>query len=67
MDCQNPIGFKRLVFAVAQDCKKWQKMLSNSKRLFTHCLRRHEKSTCEKLVSACIVDQTGLEPVTSRL
>jgi len=24
--CQNPIGFKQLVFAVAQDCKKWQKI-----------------------------------------
>ena len=28
MECsQNPIGFKRLVFAVAQDCKKWQKII----------------------------------------
>ena len=26
--------------------------IADSTRLFTHCLRRHEKSTCEKLVSA---------------
>lgn len=41
-----------LVFAVAQDCENLLEMGANSKRLFSHCLRRHEKNTCEKLISA---------------
>ena len=40
------------VFAVAQDCENLLKMGANSNRLFSHCLHRHETSTCEKLVSA---------------
>jgi len=32
--------------------KEWEIILYPSMIMFTHCLRRHEKSTCEKLVSA---------------
>ncbi len=28
------------VFADAQDCKKWQKLVLNSNRLFSHCFRK---------------------------
>ena len=36
MECsQNPIGFKQLVFAGAQDCENLLKMGSNSNRLFS--------------------------------
>jgi hypothetical protein len=36
MECsQNPIGFKQLVFAVAQDCENLLEMGANSKRLFS--------------------------------
>ena len=51
--CQNPIGFKQLVFAVAQDCKKWWKMVSNSKRLFSHCFRKTKNQQLEFLLSCC--------------
>ena len=49
--CQNPIGFKRLVFAVAQDCKKWQKMGPNSNRLFSHCFRKKKNQQLEFLLN----------------
>ena len=57
------------VFAVAQDCKKWQKMVSNSNRLFSHCFRKKKNQQLEFLLSCLIfsVDQPGLEPGTSRL
>lgn len=36
MECsQNPIGFKQLVFAVAQDCENLLKMGANPELLFT--------------------------------
>ena len=67
--CQNPIGFKQLVFAVAQDCKKLQKMLSNSNRLFSHCFPEKKNQQLQNLCKLLIfsVDQPGLEPGTSRL
>ena len=37
----------------------WAK-IADSRRLFTHCLRGHEKSTCEKLVSAWFLVWTSL-------
>ena len=36
MECsQNPIGFKQLVFAGAQDCENLLKMGANSNQLFS--------------------------------
>ncbi len=67
--CQNPIGFKRLVFAVSQDCENLLKMGANSNRLFSHLIRKQKKKHLRKTRKCLIfnVDQPGLEPGTSRL
>ena len=52
MECsQNPIGFKQLVFAVAQDCENLLKMVSNPNRLFSHCFRKMENQQLEFFLS----------------
>jgi hypothetical protein len=52
MECsQNPIGFKQLVFAVAQDCENLLKMGANSNRLFSHCFRKTKNQQLENFVS----------------
>ena len=47
----------------------WQKMVSNSNRLFSHCFLKTKNQQLEFLLSCLIisVDQPGLEPGTSRL
>jgi hypothetical protein len=52
MECsQNPIGFKQLVFAVAQDCENLLKMGANSNRLFSHCFRKKKNQQLKFLLS----------------
>ena len=70
MECsQNPIGFKQLVFAVAQDCENLLKMGSNSNRLFSHCFpeKKNQQLSIARKLLIFNVDQPGLEPGTSRL
>ena len=70
MECsQNPIGFKQLVFAVAQDCKKVTENGVELKPIVFALFSQNEKSatriSSKLLISS--VDQLGLEPRTSRL
>ena len=70
MECsQNPIGFKQLVFAVAQDCENLLEMGANSNRLFSHCFRKkkNQQLSITRKLLIFSVDQPGLEPGTSRL
>ena len=63
--CQNPIGFKQLVFAVAQDCENLLKMGSDSNRLFSQNEKLATWISSKLLIFS--VDQPGFEPGTSRL
>ena len=36
---------------MAGNCKKWQKMVSNSNRLFSHCFRKMKNQQLEFLLS----------------
>lgn len=55
MECsQNPIDFKQLVFAVAQDCENLFKMVLNSNRLFSHCFRKKKNRQLQNLCKLLI-------------